>query len=343
MSAILVTGAAGFIGFHVAQRLLDSGLQVVGVDSLNDYYDPQLKRDRLAQLNDRDGFEFTQLNLADAAAVNELFSAQRCSRIVHMAAQAGVRYSLDHPASYIESNLIGFSNLLEGCRQHGIEHLVYASSSSVYGANTSLPFSVADPVNHPVSLYGATKKANELMAHSYSHLFGIPTTGLRLFTVYGPWGRPDMAAFLFTRAILEGQPIQLFNQGQMRRSFTFVDDVVEGIVRLLDQPPAPDPGWQADSPNPASSQAPYRIYNLGSSKSVKLSCFVKLLETLLGRTAERQLEPLQPGDVVETAADSSALQQAIDYQPQTTLQDGLRAFLQWYGQYYEIEGIPVSE
>ena len=342
MPAILVTGAAGFIGFHVARRLLESGLAVVGIDNLNDYYDPQLKKDRLAQLHDEPGFEFHKLDLLEDQALAALFQEHAFSKVVHLAAQAGVRHSLEDPRAYIDNNVVGFLNLLESCRAQQVEHLVYASSSSVYGANTKMPFAVEDSVDHPLSLYGATKKSNELMAHAYSHLFRLPTSGLRFFTVYGPWGRPDMALYLFTRAILEGRPIELFNEGHMRRGFTYIDDAVDGVLRLLDTAAEPDPEWLGEAPAPASSSAPYRLYNIGSSEAVELSLLVELLEKSLGRTAVKQLVPMQPGDVPATSADLSSLVEAVDELPATSLAEGIRRFVSWYGEYHQVEGIPAD-
>src|SRR6187399_2339724 len=299
---ILVTGAAGFIGFHVARRLLAEGRAVVGLDNLNDYYDPALKAARLDILRGEQGFAFEQIDLADRASMERLFAKHRFARVVHLAAQAGVRYSIDHPHAYVDANLEGFVNVLEGCRHHGCGHLIYASSSSVYGANTKLPFSVADKTDHPVSLYAATKKANELMAHSYSHLYRIPTTGLRFFTVYGPWGRPDMAIFLFTKAILEGKPIDVFNHGKMRRDFTYIDDIVEGVIRTSDHTAQPNADWNSDKPDPATSKAPYRLYNIGNNNPVELMHLIATLEQSLGRVAEKRMLPIQPGDVPATYA-----------------------------------------
>ena len=332
----LVTGAAGFIGFHVCRALLARGEEVLGVDNLNDYYDVSLKEARLAELRPAPGFEFLKLDLVDRAAVANLLEKERPERVLHLAAQAGVRYSLENPHAYVDANLVGFMNLLESCRQHPPEHFVFASSSSVYGANTKVPFAVQDEVNHPVSLYAATKKANELLAHSYSHLFGLPTTGLRFFTVYGPWGRPDMAVYKFTRAILEGRPIEVYNHGQMKRSFTYVDDITEGVVRVLDQPAEPNPGWSGMTPDAGSSFAPYRIYNIGNQDSVELSRMIEILEGNLGRPAEKVLLPAPPGDVLVTSADVSDLEQAVGYHPETSIEDGLRRFVDWYRSYYEV-------
>ncbi|MFZ5658927.1 MAG: NAD-dependent epimerase [Pseudomonadota bacterium] len=331
---VLVTGAAGFIGYHLSQRLLARGDAVVGVDNLNDYYEVGLKQARLAQLEGQAGFRFRRLDLADRAAVAELFAEGGFDVVVNLAAQAGVRYSLENPAAYIDSNLVGFGNVLEGCRQGGVKHLVYASSSSVYGANTRMPFSAHDNVDHPVSLYAASKKANELMAHSYSHLFGLPCTGLRFFTVYGPWGRPDMAYFSFTRKILAGEPIPVFNHGQMQRDFTYIDDIVEGIVRVMEHIPSPDPVWSGDAPDPASSYAPYRVYNIGNNQPVALLHFIETLEQALGRKAQLELLPFQPGDVQATYADINDLEQAVGFRPATPLADGLARFVAWYRDYY---------
>jgi UDP-glucuronate 4-epimerase len=330
---ILVTGAAGFIGYHVARRLLEAGQDVVGIDNLNPYYDPSLKRARLAEFAPFKAFHFRQIYLADSAGMAALFAEFRFPRVIHLAAQAGVRYSLTDPHAYADANLTGFLNVLEGCRHHGTQHLLYASSSSVYGANTRIPFSTADNVDHPLSLYGATKKANELMAHSYAHLFALPTTGLRFFTVYGPWGRPDMAYWLFTDAVTEGRPIRIFNHGDMRRDFTYVDDVAEAVVRLLDHPPAGNPAWNGAHPDPASSRAPWRVYNIGNNRPEPLMRLVALIEQEVGRAAIRELLPMQPGDVRETYADISDLQTAIGFAPRTSLDDGIRKFVAWYRAY----------
>jgi len=332
--SILVTGAAGFIGFHYSKRLLDAGYRVVGLDNLNPYYDVRLKHDRLAILKDYDQFEFASLDLADQDGMAALFAGHDFSRVVNLAAQAGVRYSLENPRSYVDSNLVGFLNILEGCRHHKIEHLIYASSSSVYGLNTLMPFSVHHNVDHPVSLYAASKKANELMAHTYSHLYGLPTTGLRFFTVYGPWGRPDMALFLFTRAILEGEPIKVFNYGKMQRDFTYIDDIVEGMFRLLDHLPEPNPHWRGDNPDPGTSPAPYRIYNIGNNNPVKLMDFIAAIEAALGQEAEKEMLPIQPGDVPSTYADVDALEQAVGFRPSTPLKTGVERFIAWYREYY---------
>jgi len=333
---ILLTGVAGFIGYHVAERLLARGDEVVGLDNLNAYYDVRLKEARLARLTGRPGFRFHRLDLADRAGIEDLFAQTRPQRVVHLAAQAGVRYSLTNPHAYVESNLVGFMHVLEGCRHHGVEHLVYASSSSVYGANTRMPFSVHHNVDHPLSLYAASKKANELMAHTYSHLYGLPTTGLRFFTVYGPWGRPDMALFLFTKAILEGRPIDVFNEGRMRRDFTYIDDIVEGVVRVTDRVPAGNPAWSGDAPDPGTSRAPYRIYNIGNHAPVELLHLIGLLEAALGRKAEKRLLPMQPGDVPATYADVDDLIRDVGFQPATPIEEGVRRFVAWYRDFYRV-------
>jgi len=331
---ILVTGAAGFIGFHVARRLLQSGRNVVGIDNLNAYYDPKLKGDRRAELAKFEGFHFVRLDLADRAGMAALFAQHRFPYVVHLAAQAGVRHSLVDPYAYVDSNLVGFTNILEGCRHNGCRHLLFASSSSVYGSNSRMPFSVHDNVDHPLSLYGASKKANELMAHAYAHLFGLPSTGLRFFTVYGPWGRPDMAMWLFAAAMLAGQPIKLFNHGQMRRDFTYIDDVVEAVVRLVDHVPARDPNWSADAPDPGSSTAPWRVYNIGNNNPVELLEVVRLLEQAVGRTAKRELLPMQPGDVPATYADVDDLMREVGFKPKTPIADGIARFVDWYRNYH---------
>jgi UDP-glucuronate 4-epimerase len=331
-----LTGAAGFIGFHVTQRLLAQGHEVLGLDNLNDYYDVGLKRARLALLQDLRGFRFQPLDLAEREATAALFAQERPDRVIHLAAQAGVRYSLDHPHAYADANLVGHLNVLEGCRRAGVGHLLYASSSSVYGLNRRTPYRITDTVDHPVSLYAATKKANELMSHSYSHLFDLPTTGLRFFTVYGPWGRPDMAYFKFTKAILEGVPIEVYNHGEMRRDFTYVDDIAEAVVRLQDRIPTPDPTWSVEGGSPGSSSAPYRVYNIGNSRPESLLTFIRELETALGRKASVLLKPMQPGDVLETCADTSALEAAIGFKPSTDLTTGLGRFVAWYRQYYAL-------
>jgi UDP-glucuronate 4-epimerase len=331
---VLVTGAAGFIGFHVSRRLLSRGDTVVGFDNLNPYYDPQLKRDRLALLTSEPGFRFVEGDLADRDAIPKLFAEGRFDRVVHLAAQAGVRYSLQNPHAYVDANLTGFVNILEGCRHSGVEHLVYASSSSVYGANTTMPFSVHHNVDHPVSLYAATKKANELLAHSYAHLFQLPTTGLRFFTVYGPWGRPDMALFLFTRAILAGQPIDVFNEGRMRRDFTYIDDIAEGVLRVLDRPAIPNPNWTGSDPDPGSSAAPWRVYNIGNNQPVELLELITTLENALGKKAIRNLLPMQPGDVPATYADIDDLARDTGFRPATPLAKGVGEFVGWYRSYF---------
>ena len=331
---VLVTGAAGFIGMHTSLRLLDRGDEVIGFDNLNAYYDPALKSARLERLEAHPSFTFVRGDLADRAAVAALFAKHRPERVVNLAAQAGVRYSIEDPHAYVDANLVGFVNVLEGCREVEVEHLVYASSSSVYGANTKLPFSVADAVDHPVSLYAASKKANELMAHTYSHLFRLPTTGLRFFTVYGPWGRPDMALFLFTKAILAGEPIRIFNHGRMRRDFTFIDDIVEGVVRVLDTVAAPDPAFDPDAPDPSTSSAPYRIFNIGNDHPTELLRYVDVLEEALGVKAIRQLEDIQPGDVPATWADVDALREAVGFAPATPVEEGVRRFVVWYREFY---------
>jgi UDP-glucuronate 4-epimerase len=333
---ILLTGVAGFIGYHVAERLLARGDEVIGLDNLNDYYDVRLKEARLARLTGRPGFAFHRLNVADRAGLEALFRDTRPQRVVHLAAQAGVRYSLQNPHAYVESNLVGFLHILEGCRHQGVEHLVYASSSSVYGANTRMPFSVHHNVDHPLSLYAASKKANELMAHTYSHLYGLPTTGLRFFTVYGPWGRPDMALFLFTRAILEGRPIDVYNEGRMRRDFTYIDDIVEGVVRVTDRVPAGNPDWSGEQPDPGTSRAPYRIYNIGNHAPVELLRLIALLEAALGRRAQKRFLPMQPGDVPATYADVDDLARDVGFQPATPIEEGVRRFVAWYRDFYRV-------
>lgn len=330
---ILVTGAAGFIGFHVARRLLQNGRTVVGLDNMNAYYDPALKEARVRELSKLPGFRFIKLDLADRAGMAALFAQHKFPHVVHLAAQAGVRYSLVNPHAYVDANLQGFVNILEGCRHHGCRHLLFASSSSVYGANTRLPFSVHDNVDHPISLYAATKKANELMAHSYSHLYRLPATGLRFFTVYGPWGRPDMAMFIFAAAIAEGKPIQLFNHGNMRRDFTYVDDVTEAVVRLVDRVPQPNSRWSGDAPDPATSAAPWRIYNIGNNRPVDVAYVVGLLEKELGRSAIKEMLPMQPGDVAETRADVDDLMRDVGFCPSTPIEDGVRRFVEWYRSY----------
>ena len=333
---ILITGAAGFIGFHVAERLLTQGHAVVGIDNLNDYYEVSLKQARLARIESRPNFRFLKLDLADRAAMAELFAREKFDRVIHLAAQAGVRYSIDNPHAYADANLVGHLNVLEGCRQTGVGHLLYASSSSVYGLNRKTPFSTSDSVDHPVSLYAATKKANELMSHSYAHLYGLPTTGLRFFTVYGPWGRPDMALFKFTQSILAGHPIDVYNQGDMRRDFTYIDDIAEAMVRLMAVIPTQNPDWTVESGSPAESSAPYRVYNIGNSQPVQLTEFIHELELALGVSAKMNLLPMQPGDVLETSADTSALAAAIGFKPHTPLADGLARFVGWYRDYYRL-------
>lgn len=327
---ILVTGAAGFIGMHVARILLARGDEVVGIDNLNDYYVPQLKHDRLAQLREFARFQFIEMDIVDADALKQLFARENFQRVIHLAAQAGVRYSLTNPFAYIQSNLVGFGNILEACRHNHIEHLVYASSSSVYGSNSHMPFSVHDNVDHPLSLYAATKKSNELMAHAYSHLYGLPTTGLRYFTVYGPWGRPDMSPWLFTSAILQGKPIQIFNHGKMQRDFTYIDDIAEGTVKALDKVAQPNPAYQTNAPDPATSTAPYKVYNIGNHQPEDLMLFIETLEKELGVTAIKQFMPMQAGDVLATYADVDDLKQDVGYAPNTSLQAGLHEWVQWY-------------
>ncbi|MCJ8502123.1 NAD-dependent epimerase [Desulfatitalea alkaliphila] len=334
MHTTLVTGAAGFIGFHLSLRLLQQGRTVIGVDNVNDYYDVRLKQARLEQLKAHPEFIFHRVDLADRDSLNTIFADNAVQIVVNLAAQAGVRYSLENPQAYVNANLVGFVNILECCRHHNIKHLVFASSSSVYGANTKMPFSVHHNVDHPVSLYAASKKANELMAHTYSHLFALPCTGLRFFTVYGPWGRPDMALFLFTKAILEGRPIQVFNNGKMQRDFTYIDDIVEGVVRLMDHMPQPNPHWSGNAPDPGTSYAPYRIYNIGNNNPVQLTDFITEIENALGKTAEKQYLPLQPGDVPSTYADIDDLTAAIDFKPSTPLSQGIANFITWYKAYY---------
>ncbi len=332
---ILVTGAAGFIGSTLSKMLLARGDQVIGVDNLNDYYDPSLKLARLKPLTEHENFVEARISIEDKEAMDSTFAEHKPDRVVNLAAQAGVRYSIENPYAYIDSNIYGFMNILENCRHNNVEHLVYASTSSVYGAHTNMPFSIHDHVDHPVSLYAATKKSNELMAHTYSHLFNIPTTGLRFFTVYGPWGRPDMALFSFTRKILAGEPIDVFNHGNHRRDFTYIDDIVEGVVRTLDQVAQPNPDWNSDEPGSATSAAPYRVYNIGNSEPVNLMRYIEVLEECLGKKAEKNLLPLQPGDVPDTYADVTDLVNAVDYKPATTVEDGVAAFVDWYQSYYK--------
>jgi UDP-glucuronate 4-epimerase len=336
MSTHLVTGAAGFIGFHLSQRLLARGERVVGLDNLNDYYSVDLKQSRLAQLREFDNFSFVQADLADQESIDELFRRHEFERVVNLAAQAGVRYSLSHPRAYTQSNIVGFLNILEACRHARTPHLTYASSSSVYGGGTTMPFATSARVDHPLSLYAATKKSNELMAHTYSHLYGLPTTGLRFFTVYGPWGRPDMALFLFTKAILEGRPIDVFNEGRMRRDFTYIDDIVEGVDRTSQQIAAADPRWNSDDPDPSTSSAPYRVYNIGNHQPVELSRFIEVIEEALGMQAKKNLLPMQPGDVPATYADIDALESAVGFRPSTPIEVGVRRFIQWYRHYYRV-------
>jgi UDP-glucuronate 4-epimerase len=331
---VLVTGAAGFIGFSFARALLGEGRPVVGVDSVNDYYDPVLKEARVARLAEFPGFTFHRLDLADRAATASLFRDGRFRVVVHLAAQAGVRYSLENPQAYVDANLAGFLNVLEGCRHSGIRHLIYASSSSVYGANTRLPFSVHHNVDHPVSLYAATKKANELMAHAYSRLYALPATGLRFFTVYGPWGRPDMAVFIFTKAIIEGRPLRLFNRGRMRRDFTYIDDVTEAMLRLIDRAPRGDPAWSGDAPDPSSSSAPWRLYNIGNNRAIEVTQLVEVIEREVGRKAIVDPAPMQPGDVLETCADIDDLEREVGFKPSTPIEEGVRRFVAWYREHY---------
>ncbi len=333
---ILVTGAAGFIGMHTSERLLARGDQVVGLDNLNDYYDPSLKEARLARLAPHPGFRFVRMDVEDRAGMARLFAEERFDRVIHLAAQAGVRYSLQNPHAYIDSNIVGFMNILEGCRHGQVQHLVYASSSSVYGGNTRMPFSEHDSVDHPVSIYAATKKANELMAHTYSHLYHLPTTGLRFFTVYGPWGRPDMALFLFTKAILEGRPIDVFNHGRMKRDFTYVDDIADGVIHSLHHTAAPDPGFDSDQPDPGRSNAPYRVLNIGNNSPVELMEYVAAIEDALGTTAQKNFLPLQDGDVPATYADTSALNALTGFAPATSVRDGVARFVAWYRGYYGV-------
>jgi len=333
---ILVTGAAGFIGFHVSKSLLDRGHEVTGLDNLSDYYDVRLKLARLEQLTARNGFRFIKQDIADRTAMPELFSKERPERVVHLAAQAGVRNAFDHPQDYIDANIVGFLNILRGCRRNEVQHLVFASTSAVYGANTSMPFSVHQNADHPVSLYGATKKANELMAHSYAHLFKLPVTGLRFFTVYGPWGRPDMSLFLFTKKILAGEPIDVFNYGDHVRDFTYIDDIVEAVVRTIDKIPQPDPRWNSNAPDPASSSAPYRLFNIGNNQPVSLLDFIECIEKALGKKARKNMLPLQPGDVQKTFAEIDDLTNAVGFKPATGIEEGIKKFVSWYRHYYNV-------
>ena len=351
MKKILVTGTAGFIGFHLANRLIERGDEVVGVDIINDYYDPKLKYDRLAYAGIRQekidyntlvcsdkhaNYRFSRIALEDYEALDQLFATEKFDAVCNLAAQAGVRYSLVNPRAYIDSNIIGFINILEACRHHNVGHLAYASSSSVYGLNENMPFSTSDNVDHPISLYAASKKSNELMAHTYSHLFGVPTTGLRFFTVYGPWGRPDMALFLFTKAILENEPIKVFNYGNMVRDFTYVDDIVEGVIRVIDNPPQGNPEWSGTHPDPSTSKAPYKVYNIGNQNPVKLMDFIEAIEQNLGKIATKEMLPIQPGDVAATSADVSDLVENLGYKPETTVQFGIERFIEWYRNYYQV-------
>ena len=333
---VLITGTAGFIGSQLALRLLNRGDEVIGIDNLNDYYDISLKETRLARISSHENFTEARINIEDRPAMEALFAKHKPNKVVNLAAQAGVRYSLENPHSYVESNIVGFMNILEGCRYNGVEHLVYASSSSVYGANTNMPFSIHNNVDHPLSMYAATKKANELMAHTYSHLYDLPTTGLRFFTVYGPWGRPDMALFLFTKKILAGEPIDVFNYGKHRRDFTYIDDIVEGVIRTLDNVATPNPDWSGDHPDPATAAAPYRLYNIGNNAPVELMHYIKVLEDCLGKKAEMNMLPLQPGDVPDTYADVQDLVNDVGYKPETTVETGIANFVDWYRDYYKV-------
>lgn len=333
---ILVTGSAGFIGSHLSSRLLNEGHQVIGIDNVNDYYDPKLKQDRLKQLKD-ENFIFIKTNLENLETINQIFEKYKPEIVINLAAQAGVRYSLENPHAYVNSNIVGFTNILEACRHNKVGHLIYASSSSVYGANESKPFSTSDNIDHPLSLYAATKKSNELFAHTYSHLYGLPTTGLRFFTVYGPWGRPDMALFLFTKAIVNDEPIDVFNHGNMMRDFTYVDDIVESITRLTRRPAQSNPEWSGANPDPGSSYAPYKVYNIGNNSPVRLMDFIEAIENKLGKTAKKNFLPLQAGDVPETYANVDDLYRDIDFQPQTSIQDGVNKFIDWYLEYYEVK------
>lgn len=333
---VLITGTAGFIGNRLAERLLERGDEVIGIDNLNDYYDVSLKEARLARIKDNPGFSEARISIEDRPAMEALFAKHKPNRVVNLAAQAGVRYSLENPHSYVESNIVGFMNILEGCRYNDVEHLVYASSSSVYGANTNMPFSIHNNVDHPLSMYAATKKSNELMAHTYSHLYNLPTTGLRFFTVYGPWGRPDMALFLFTKKILAGEPIDVFNYGKHRRDFTYIDDIVEGVIRTLDNVAQPNPDWSGDAPDPGTGLAPYRLYNIGNNAPVELMHYIKVLEDCLGKKAEMNLLPLQPGDVPDTYADVQDLVNDVGYKPATSVEVGVENFVRWYRDFYKV-------
>ncbi len=335
MTKILITGAAGFIGFHLSKRLLERGDQVVGIDNLNDYYDVNLKKDRLKILKEYQGFDFVKGDISDRPGMEELFKKEQFEKVVNLAAQAGVRYSLKNPHAYVDSNIVGFVNLLEGCRHNKINHFVFASSSSVYGANTKMPFSVHDNVDHPVSLYAASKKSNELMAHSYAHLYNLPCTGLRFFTVYGPWGRPDMALFLFASAILEDRPFDVFNHGKMQRDFTYIDDIVEGVIRVLDNTAAPNPTWSGDAPDSATSYAPYRLYNIGNNSPVELMDFIKAIEEAIGKSAKINMLPMQAGDVPATYANVDDLIKDVDFLPSTSIDEGIGNFIKWYRDYYQ--------
>jgi UDP-glucuronate 4-epimerase len=336
LQKVLVTGSAGFIGFHLARKLLDNNISVVGLDNLNPYYDPELKKARLSRLTPNSLYSHVHIDLADRAGMAELFADHSFDAVVNLAAQAGVRYSLKNPHSYVDTNIIGFVNLLEGCRHSGVRHFVFASSSSVYGANTRMPFSVHHNVDHPVSLYAASKKSNELMAHTYAHLFGLPVTGLRFFTVYGPWGRPDMALFLFTKAILENRPIDVFNHGKMVRDFTYIDDIIEGVYRVMHHIPEPDTTWDGNNPDPATSYSPYRIYNIGNNQKVDLMRYIEVLEECLGKTAEKNFMPIQPGDVPATYANVDDLMRNVGFKPNTRIEEGIKRFVSWYREYYEI-------
>jgi len=336
MSKILVTGAAGFIGFHAAKRLLERGDDVVGLDNLNDYYDVNLKHDRLKILQNHDNFQFVKMDIADRPSIEKLFKEQQFQRVLNLAAYAGVRYSIENPSAYIDSNIVGFANIIEGCRQTGVEHLTYASSSSVFGLNTTKPFSVHHNVDHPISLYAASKKSNELMAHSYSQLYKLPTTGLRFFTAYGPWGRPDMALFLFAKAILEDRPIDVYNYGQMKRDFTYIDDIVEGTIRVLDKTAEPNPQWNSDQPDPATSPAPYKVYNIGNNSPVDLLDYIGAIEKSLGKKAEKNLLPMQPGDIPIAFSDVEDLMNDVGFRPCTAVEDGVQQFIDWYRKYYKV-------